>query len=100
MFIILHAALVVQAVKSLLAMQETPVQPLGQEDPREKGLTTHSNILTWEIPRTGGPGGLQNTGSQRVRHDGATISLLFHAFKISTLVSKISSIRNLKHDVT
>ena len=38
-------------VKSLPAMQETWVQSLGQEDPLEKGIATHSSILTWRIPR-------------------------------------------------
>ena len=56
-------------VKNLPAMQETQVQPLGREDPLEKEVATHSSILAWEIPRTGEPGGLQSTGSQRVGHD-------------------------------
>ena len=43
------AFLVAQMVKSLLAMEETWVQSLGQEDPLEKGMATHSNILAWEI---------------------------------------------------
>ena len=42
------------------------VQSLGQEDPPEKEMATHSNILAWEIPRTEEPGGLQSKGSQRV----------------------------------
>ena len=41
-------------VKNMPAMQETQVQSLGQEDPLEKELTTHSSILAWEIPRTEG----------------------------------------------
>ena len=69
MFIIVHASLVIQTVKNLPAMQETPVQPLDHEDPLEKGLTTHSGILAWEIPRTEEPGGLQSMGLQRARHD-------------------------------
>ena len=56
-------------VKNPLAMQGTRVQSLGQEDPREKGMATHSSILAWEIPWTEEPGGLQFMGSQRVRHD-------------------------------
>ena len=47
------------------AMQEKWVQSLGQEDPLEKEMTTHSNILAWEIPRTKEPGGLQSMGSQK-----------------------------------
>ena len=41
---------------------------LGQEDPLEKKLTTHSSILAWKIPWAEEPGGLQSTGSQRVGH--------------------------------
>ena len=52
--------------------QETRVQSLGQEDPLEKEMVTHSNILAWEIPWTEEPVGLQSTGSQRVGHDSAT----------------------------
>ena len=44
------ALLVAQMVKNLPAMQETWVQSLDQEDPLEKGVATHSNILTWRIP--------------------------------------------------
>ena len=61
-------------VKNLLAMHETRVQSLGQEDPLEKGIATHSNILVWRISWTEEPGGLQPMGSQRIRHDGATNS--------------------------
>ena len=50
-------------------MQETQVQSLGQEDPLEKGMATHSSILAWEIPWTEEHGGLQSIGLQRVRHD-------------------------------
>ena len=58
-----------QRLKSLTAMQETQVQSLGQEDPLEKEMATHSSILAWEIPWTEEPGGLQSMGSQRVGHD-------------------------------
>ena len=58
-----------QLVKNLPAMQETWVQSVGQEDPLEKGMATHSSILTWRIPWTEEPGGLQSIGSQRVGHD-------------------------------
>ena len=47
------------------AMQETLVQPLDQEDPLEKGTTTHSGILAWRILWTEEPGRLQSMGSQR-----------------------------------
>ena len=49
-------------------MQEMWVRSLGLEDPLEKEMATHSNILAWEIPRTEEPGGLQSMGSQRARH--------------------------------
>ena len=49
-------------------MQEIQVLSLGQEDPLEKEMATHSSILAWEIPRTEEPGGLQFIESQRVRH--------------------------------
>ena len=58
-----------QRVKRLPAKQETKVRSLGQEDPLEKAMATHSSILAWEIPWTQEPGGLQSTGSQRVGHD-------------------------------
>ena len=56
-------------VKSLPAMWETGVQSLGQEDPLEKKMATHSSMLAWEIPWTEEPGRLQSMGSQRVRHN-------------------------------
>ena len=66
------ASLVAQSGKNLPAMQETQVQFLGQEDPLEKEMATHSSILVWEIPWTEEPGGLQSMGSQRVGHNLAT----------------------------
>ena len=62
------ASLVAQRVKRLPAMQETWVPSLGQEDPLEKGMATHSSILAWEIPWTEEPGGLHSMGSQRVSY--------------------------------
>ena len=56
-------------VKNLLAMQETRVQSLGQEDPLQKEMAIHSNILAWRIPRTEEPDRLQSMGLQRVGHD-------------------------------
>ena len=57
-------SLVAQTVKNLPAMQETQVQCLGQEDPLEKDMATHSSILAWRIPWTKEPGRLQAMGSQ------------------------------------
>ena len=51
--------------KNLSAMQETQVHSLGQEDPLEKEMATHSSILAWEIPWTEEPGRVQSTGSQK-----------------------------------
>ena len=58
-----------QLVKNLPAMQETQVQPLGGEDPLEKEMATHSSTLSWKIPWTKEPGGLQSMGFQRVRYN-------------------------------
>ena len=55
-------SLVVQLVKNLSPLQETGVQSLGQEDPLEEGMATHSSILAWRSPWTEEPGGLQSTG--------------------------------------
>ena len=61
-----------QRVKCLPAMRETRVRSLGQEDPLEKEMATHSSILAWRLPWTEEPGRLQFMGSQRVGHDWAT----------------------------
>ena len=66
------SSLVAQTVKRLPTMQETRVWPLGQEDPLEKEMATHSSTLAWEVPWMEEPGGLQSMGSQRVRHDWVT----------------------------
>ena len=55
--------MVAQTVKNMSAMRETQVKYLGQEDPLEKGMATHSSILAWRIPWTEEPGGLQSVGS-------------------------------------
>ena len=71
------ASLVAQRIKRLPAMQETWVQSLGQEDPLEKEMATHSSTLDWKIPWTEEPGRLQTMGSLRVGHDWATSLSLF-----------------------
>ena len=53
-------------------MWESWARSLGQEDPLEKEMATHSSTLPWKIPWTGEHGRLQSIGSQRVRHDRAT----------------------------
>ena len=59
-------------INNLPAVQETWIWSLGQEDPLEKGMATHSSILAWRIPWTEEPGGLQSMKSQRVGHNWAT----------------------------
>ena len=66
------ASLVAQNVKKLSAMQETQVWSLGQEDPIEKGIVTHSTIPAWRILCIEEPGGIQSMGLQRAWHDWAT----------------------------
>ena len=59
-------------VKNPAAMQknkEVWVRSLGQEDPLEEEMATHSSILAWRTPWTEEPGGLQSMGPQRVGHD-------------------------------
>ena len=63
------SSLVAQTVKRLPTMWETWVRSLGQEDPLEKEMATHSSTLAWRIPGTGNPGWLPSMGSHRVGHD-------------------------------
>ena len=51
------------------------VRSLGRGDPLEEGMATHSSTLTWRIPGTEEPGGLQSMGSQRVGHDRSDLAL-------------------------
>ena len=51
-----------QTVKHLPSMQETQIQSVGQEDPLEKAMATHSSTLAWKIPWMEEPGGLQSMG--------------------------------------
>ena len=75
-------------VKHLPTIQETWVWSLGWEDPLEDGMAAHSSILAWRIQWTEEPGGLQSTGSQRVRHDWVT-NIHTHVYKsFSTMFGK------------
>ena len=56
-------------VKCVHVIHKTQVQSLGQEDPLEKEMATHSSTLAWKTPWMEEPGRLQSMGSQRVRHD-------------------------------
>ena len=60
---------IAQSGKKLPAMQETQVHFLGQEDPLEEEMATHSSLLAWRIPWTEEPGGLWFMGSQRIGHN-------------------------------
>ena len=64
-----ETSLVAQMVKNLPAVQETWVRSLGQDNPLEKGMATHSSILAWRIPWTKKLGKLQSMGSQRIGHN-------------------------------
>ena len=63
-------------IKNLPANAGDTVQSLGQEDPLEEVMATHSSILARRIPWAEEPGGLQSMGSQRVGHDGLTLSVV------------------------
>ena len=65
----IECPLVAQTVKRLPTVWETWVLSLGQEDPLEKEMATHSSTLAWKIPWTEECSRLQSMGSQRVRHD-------------------------------
>ena len=65
-------SLVAQMVKCLPAVWVTQVQSLGQEDPLEKEMATHSSILAWKIPWMEEPGRLRSMGLQRFGHDWVT----------------------------
>ena len=66
--LLLRASLVVQRLKCLPAVWETWVQSLGQKDPLEKEMATHSGVLAWRIPWTEELGGLQSTGCKERLH--------------------------------
>ena len=83
------ASLVAQRLKRLPSMRETGVQFLGQEDPLEKEMVTHSSILAWRIPWMEKPGSLQSTGLQRVLHDRATSLSLSLSITILVRESKV-----------
>ena len=64
-------------VKSLPVMLEIQVQYLGQENPLEKKIATHSSIFAWKIPQTEEPGRLQSMGLQRVGDPRVTDTFTF-----------------------
>ena len=70
-----RATLAAQMVKNPPTVQQTQVPSLGQEDPLEKEMATHSSILAWKSPWMEQPGGLKSMRSQRSRHDRVTDAL-------------------------
>ena len=72
-------------------MQQTPVWLLGQEDPLEKGMATHSSILAWRIPST-----IQSMGSQRVGHDWATFTYQHRQELSNLLFSLVQSLSRVR----
>ena len=90
---LLHrASLVAQGLKRLPAMWETWVWSLGQEDPLEKEMATHSSTLAWRIPWTEEPGRLQSTGLQSVGHDWATSLSL--STRIKSMITAATDLKN------
>ena len=88
-----------QRVKNLPARQETWVRSLGQEDPLEKETATHSSILSWEIPWTEEPDGLQSMVLQRVAYDWAgntsftmTAYNYFHSTDVETEARRLNGL--------
>ena len=79
-----RASLVAQMVGCLPAMQETQVQSLGQEDPMEKGMATHSSILAWRIPWTEEPGRLQFMGCKESDRTEQVTHMIFTCQVLST----------------
>ena len=76
-------SLTAQLVKNLPAVQETPIQFLGREDPLEKGKATHSRILAWRIPRT-----VQSVGSQRDTTQDTTEQLSLYKSSVLIIFQK------------
>ena len=73
---LMWASLAAQTVRNLPALQETQVQPLGQEDPLEKEMAPHSSILAWRIPWAEKPAGLPSQRHDRVPNTFTFIDLL------------------------
>ena len=76
-----------QTVKNLPEMQEIQVQSLGQEDPLEKGMATHSSILAWNSPWTEEPGELQSMGSQGAGYNCTTEHIHINVIIIEILMT-------------
>ena len=83
--------MVAQIVKTLTAMWDTRVQSLGQEDPLEKGMATHSSILAWRIPWTEDPGKLYSPWSRKEIE--MTVQLTLSLFTYKRMKLKYSASR-------
>ena len=81
--------MVAQIVKTLTAMWDTRVRSLGQEDPLEKGMATHSSILAWRIPWTEEPGKLYSPWSRKEMEMTVQLTLTFHMQKNETQIQCI-----------
>ena len=77
-----------QMVKNLPAVQETRLQSLGQEDPLENGMATHSSILAWRIPWTEEPGGFQSMGH---KESDMTKQLTLSLFQLDRKSTRLNS---------
>ena len=95
-----NTTLIAQMVKNLLVMQEIRIRFLGQEDPLEKRMATHSSTLAWRIPWTKETGGLQSTVLQRIRHDWVTTTMAESIEELKSFLMKVkeeSEKSGLKH---
>ena len=90
------ASLVAQLIKNSPAMQETPVQFLGPEDPLEKGMAVHSSILAWKTPWMEKPGRLQLMGSQGVGNDWQLKLTLLVIVGMKTKYLRLSGVVKIK----
>ena len=99
-FATIWASMVAQMVKYPPAMQETWVWSLSQEDPLEKGMATHSNILSWRILWTEELGRLQSIGSQRVGRNWSDLACTrAHNLVLHLLILLNSGIHNSTHSL-
>ena len=80
-----------QMAKNLLARWETWIRSLGQEDPLEKEMATHSSILAWKTPRPEEPGGLQSMGSHMSQSLIINLSLYMHILLVLFLQSTLTN---------
>ena len=90
----LWASLVTQLVKNPPPMRETWVPSLGEEDPLEKGMATHSSLLAWRIPWTEESGRPQSMGSQRVRDDWVTFTFKVNGLQLYPCLTHLNCYRS------